>query len=156
MQSGVQKSLLQNEYQFVFENGNEVATGTNALDGKITFSKISYKLTPDDTSVLGEHTYTVKETKGTDGAVLYDEAEYTVKVKVSDDGSGILKAEVVGDTKEADLKFVNDLTKVKVSKIDVTNNTELPGVKTGNQRCGRQSHWIPGSVEVSPIISKVS
>lgn len=107
---GVQKSLLANEYQFaVLENGNEVATGTNALDGKITFTEIPYVLTPDDTSVLGEHTYTVKEIKGTDGAVLYDETEYTVKVKVSDDGSGILKAEVVGDTKEADLKFVNDL-----------------------------------------------
>ena len=37
---GVQKSLLANEYQFaVLENGNEVATGTNALDGKITFSR---------------------------------------------------------------------------------------------------------------------
>ncbi|MBD9014182.1 MAG: LPXTG cell wall anchor domain-containing protein, partial [Lachnospiraceae bacterium] len=145
---GVQKSLLQNEYQFVvLENGNEVATGTNALDGKITFSKISYKLTPDDTSVLGEHTYTVKETKGTDGAVLYDEAEYTVKVKVSDDGSGILKAEVVGDTKEADLKFVNDLTKVKVSKIDVTNNTELPGAKLEIRDADGEviDSWISGS-----------
>ena len=145
---GVQKSLLANEYQFaVLENGNEVATGTNALDGKITFSEISYKLTPDDTSVLGEHTYTVKETRGTDGAVLYDETEYTVKVKVSDDGSGILKAEVVGDTKEADLKFVNDLTKVKVSKIDVTNNTELPGAKLEIRDADGKviDSWISGS-----------
>ncbi len=40
---GVQKSLLANEYQFaVLENGNEVATGTNALDGKITFTEIPY------------------------------------------------------------------------------------------------------------------
>ncbi|MEI3192989.1 MAG: SpaA isopeptide-forming pilin-related protein [Lachnospiraceae bacterium] len=144
----VQTRLLANQYEFtVTENGKEVAKGTNALDGKITFSEIKYKLTPDDTSVLGEHTYTVKETKGTDGAVLYDGTEYTVKVKVTDNGNGILKAEVVGDTKEADLKFVNDLTKVKVSKIDVTNNTELPGAKLEIRDADGEviDSWISGS-----------
>ena len=61
--------------------------------------------------------------------------------------SGILKAEVVGDTKEADLKFVNDLTKVKVSKIDVTNNTELPGAKLEIRDADGKviDSWISGS-----------
>ena len=145
---GVQKSLLANEYQFaVLENGNEVATGTNALDGKITFTEIPYVLTPDDTSVLGEHTYTVKEIKGTDGAVIYAETEYTVKVNVTDNGNGTLKAEVVGDTKEADLKFVNDLTKVKISKIDAANQAELPGAKLEIRDADGEfiDSWISGS-----------
>ena len=49
--------------------------------------------------------------------------------------------------KEADLKFVNDLTKVKVSKIDVTNNTELPGAKLEIRDADGKviDSWISGS-----------
>ncbi len=78
-----------------------------------------------------------------------------MKVNVTDNGNGILKAEVVGDTKEADLKFVNDLTKVKISKIDAANQAELPE-RNWKSAMQTANSLIPGSVEVSLIISKVS
>ena len=73
-----------------------------------------------------------------------------MKVNVTDDGNGRLKAEVVGDTKEADLKFVNDLTKVKISKIDAANQAELPGAKL-EIRDADGEVIDPGSVEVSSL-----
>ena len=61
--------------------------------------------------------------------------------------SGTLKAEVVGDTQEADLKFVNDLTKVKISKIDAANQAELPGAKLEIRDADGEfiDSWISGS-----------
>ena len=41
----------------------------------------------------GTYTYTVKETKGTLGGVIYDETDHTVIIKVVDDGNGNLIAE---------------------------------------------------------------
>lgn len=76
--------------EFTFElydaNGKLVATAHNEADGKIAFGDIEIK-------AAGEYTYTVKEVKGNAEGITYDDAVFTVKVIVTDNGDGTLKVE---------------------------------------------------------------
>ena len=75
------KDLTKGEFTFTAEeNGRKVAEGTNAADGSITFSEITY-------TEAGEHTYTVRETKGTEASVSYDTHTYEVRVRVTEEGN---------------------------------------------------------------------
>jgi len=81
------RNLADGEFSFdLYEGSNKLQTTTNK-NGKVTFDSISYK-------EVGEHTYTVKEVKGTDSTIAYDESEKHVTVKVTRDGDN-LKTEVV-------------------------------------------------------------
>ena len=81
------RNLADGEFNFdLYEGSNKLQTTTNK-NGKVTFDSISYK-------EVGEHTYTVKEVKGTDSTIAYDESEKHVTVKVTRDGDN-LKTEVV-------------------------------------------------------------
>ena len=81
------RNLADGEFSFdLYEGSNKLQTTTNKND-KVTFDSISYK-------EAGEHTYTVKEVKGTDSTIAYDESEKHVTVKVTRDGDN-LKTEVV-------------------------------------------------------------
>ena len=81
------RDLVDGEFSFeLYEGANKLQTTTNK-NGKITFNSISYK-------EVGEYTYTVKEVKGNDSSISYDESEKQITVKVTKDGNN-LKAEVV-------------------------------------------------------------
>ena len=81
------RDLVDGEFSFdLYEGSNKLQTVTNK-NGKVAFNSISYK-------EVGEHTYTVKEVKGTDSTIAYDESEKHVTVKVTRDGDN-LKTEVV-------------------------------------------------------------
>ena len=81
------RNLADGEFSFdLYEGSNKLQTTTNK-NGKVTFDSISYK-------EVGEHTYTVKEVKGTDSTIAYDESEKHVTVKVTRDGDN-LKTEVI-------------------------------------------------------------
>ena len=81
------RDLVDGEFSFeLYEGANKLQTTTNK-NGKITFDSISYK-------EVGEHTYTIKEVKGSDSSISYDESEKQITVKVTKDGND-LKAEVV-------------------------------------------------------------
>ena len=81
------RNLVDGEFSFdLYEGSNKLQTVTNK-NGKVAFNSISYK-------EVGEHTYTVKEVKGTDSTIAYDESEKHVTVKVTRDGDN-LKTEVV-------------------------------------------------------------
>lgn len=133
--SGVKETKLEaGAYNFeVVEGEKVVATGTNDADGKITFTPIKYAVKADGTSDLRTHLYTVKEVKGTKGYTIYDSSEYTVTVDVTDGQDGKLQAkitEIKKDGKKADkISFVNDLTKVQISKKSVTGTEELEGAE---------------------------
>ena len=85
-------------------NGDEIETVQNAADGSYAFSKLEYIRNAEQND-LGEHRYTVKEVKGALKGVTYDDAEYTVKVTVTDNGDGTLK--VVASENAAALDFIN-------------------------------------------------
>ncbi len=91
------RELENGEFSFrILEGDKVVATGTNTADGTVTFSPITY-------TEEGEHTYTVKEVKGNVSYVIYDDAVYTVTVKVTDPGDGQLVAAVyAGSTQITD------------------------------------------------------
>ena len=81
------RDLVDGEFSFeLYEGSNKLQTTTNK-NGKISFDSISYK-------EVGEHTYTVKEVKGDNNTITYDETEKQVTVKVTKDGNE-LKSEVV-------------------------------------------------------------
>ena len=94
------RDLKAGEFSFELVEGDKVvAKGTNAADGKITMSKITY-------DKPGKHTYTLREAKGNAGGITYSDAEYTVVTTITDNGDGTLKAEHV--LKGADeAKFTN-------------------------------------------------
>ena len=96
------RDLKEGEFNFELVEGNEVvATGTNAANGNITMSEITY-------TEAGEHTYTLRETKAgaTENGITYTNAEYTIVTKVTDNGDGTLGVEhKLQDADEA--KFTN-------------------------------------------------
>lgn len=84
------KDLTEGEFTFaLYENDIEIARVSNDGEGKIRFD-----LTYEDESGEGEHIYTLAEVKGEAAQIVYDETIYTIQVRVTDDGTGQLKAEV--------------------------------------------------------------
>ncbi len=81
------RDLAEKEFTFVlYENGVEIDRQTNDENGDFTFKTIEY-------TKADEYVYTVKEdATNKKGGVTYDEDVYTVTVKVTDDGKGVLSA----------------------------------------------------------------
>jgi len=106
------------EFTFsVLEGDKVVATGTNAADGTITFTPITY-------TTAGVYTYTVQEDAGTLGGVTYDEREFTVTVTVTDNGAGKLLVSVSYDTAIA---FENTYTPEKTEEVVISGDKNLTG-----------------------------
>ena len=103
------KTLEAGQFSFVItdEAGTVVSKGTNAADGSIDFSEITYGLAD-----VGEYTYTISEVIPSDAAgnvskgCTYDDTKYTVKVTVVDDGDGTL--EVTKDVEDKIFTFTNE------------------------------------------------
>ena len=83
------RDLKEGEFSFELVEGEDakvVATGTNAADGKITMSEITY-------NEPGKHTYTLREVPGdANDGITYDSKTYTIETTVTDDGKGELVA----------------------------------------------------------------
>lgn len=74
------------EFSFeMLEDGNVVATGTNAADGTVTLSAVTY-------DAPGTHSYEIREVNGgkTIDGVRYSGTTYHVNTTVSDTGNGAL------------------------------------------------------------------
>lgn len=89
------RDMAEGEFSFELVEGEGkdakvVATGTNAADGKITMSEITY-------NEPGKHTYTLREVKGGTASkgITYSDAKYTIETTITDNGDGTLKAEHV-------------------------------------------------------------
>ena len=160
------------DYSFqVTENGKVVATGINDAEGKVIFSEIVYNINGDDQTALGEHTYEIREVEGTDKTTLYDDTVYTLKVNVTDNGDGTLKAEVTSVVKGKenmdgmdDVQFVNDFTKFRISKkaIDASESEELEGatlhiededgnVVVGPWESAKEAKYVEGVLKAGEI-----
>lgn len=82
------RDLKEGEFSFELVEGNKVvATGTNAADGKITMSEITY-------NEPGKHPYTLREVNGgtTSKGITYSDAKYTIETTITDNGDGTLSA----------------------------------------------------------------
>ena len=107
------KALEAGKYSFVLKEGDkELETVTNAADGTVTFSPISY-----DESQVGTHKYTISEVAGNEPGVTYDTTVQEVEVKVEKVSATELKATASKEAK--DLVFTNKYTPAK-TKVSVT------------------------------------
>jgi len=76
------RTLKEGEFNFeLVEDGNVVATGSNDADGNVVFSSITY-------TQPGSHVYTVREVKGSETGVTYDDHSYLVYTQITDNGDG--------------------------------------------------------------------
>ena len=117
------------EFELKDADGTVIETVKNDEKGAVNFSKLSY--TEKDAGKT--FTYKVNEKIPSEAdTYLYDNTVYTVTVAVEDNRDGTLKltTKVNGEdyTKEA-MKFVNDSTKVTITKVDDTTLKALSGAK---------------------------
>ena len=117
------------EFELKDADGKVIETVKNDEKGAISFSKLSY--TEKDAGKT--FTYTVNEKLPSEAdTYVYDKTVYTVTVNVEDNRDGTLKltTKVNGeDYTETAMKFVNDTTKVTISKVDDTTLKALAGAK---------------------------
>ena len=119
------RDLKAGEFRFELVEGNDVvATGTNAADGKITMSEITY-------NEAGEHTYTLREANGgtASNGISYDGKTYTIVTTITDNGKGelVAKHELKGDN---EAKF-NNSYKPNPDEFSVTDQIKATKVLTG-------------------------
>ena len=83
------RDLVNGEFKFVLKDdqGNQVGSEVTNQNGKITFPSIKFEKE-------GIYNYSVKEVKGENNTIKYDESEKHVTINVTKDGNN-LKAEVV-------------------------------------------------------------
>ena len=108
------------------KQGSTVATGTNAADGAITFDKpLSY--TQAD---VGTHAYTVTETGNLPSGVRDIVTQLAVKVSVTDNDDGTLRASVAYPDGADHLTFVNEYG------ADASASVSLNGTKSYDAPAG--------------------
>ena len=108
-------------YKFnLIKDGQVVDTQTSTEGGFVSFKKLDF-------NTKGEFNYTIKEVKGSDNNIIYDEHEEKVKVVVSEDEKGNLKADI---TYDSDGVVFNN--KTKPSKLVLKKLVEGTDNKTKN------------------------
>lgn len=114
-------TLAKNQFSFeLVDSSNTVLqTAKNDADGNISFSKISYGAA----DVGKTYTYTIREKNEGEAGYTYDAHEETVKVAVSDDGSGNVAANATYDADGANFSNSYAADGSYVQKATV----ELPG-----------------------------
>lgn len=120
------RDLKEGEFSFELVEGNDVvATGTNAADGKITMSEITY-------NEPGKHTYKLREVPGDAGnGITYSDAEFTIETAVTDNGKGEL--EVKHELKGVDEAKFNNGYKPNPDEFSVTDQITATKVLTGRE-----------------------
>ena len=115
------KALEAGKYSFVLKEGDkELETVTNAADGTVTFSSISY-----DESQVGTHKYTISEVAGSEAGITYDKTVQEVEVTVEKVSATELKATASKEAK--DLVFTNKYTPAGATSVTLGAKKVLEG-----------------------------
>ncbi|WP_152929177.1 Spy0128 family protein, partial [Streptococcus oralis] len=115
------KALEAGKYSFVLKEGDkELETVTNAADGTVTFSPISY-----DESQVGTHKYTISEVAGSEAGITYDKTVQEVEVTVEKVSATELKATASKEAK--DLVFTNKYTPAGATSVTLGAKKVLEG-----------------------------
>lgn len=123
------RDLAAGEFSFELrdQDGNVVATATNAADGSIVFTS------PVTFTEPGEYTYTIVEVSGNVSGVTYDDAVHTAVVTVTDNGDGTLSATVTYDGSGKLPVFTNVFTPSEPGKPGEPEKPSKPGIpQTGD------------------------
>ncbi len=122
--TGEGAKLKDGQFGFTLSKKGEtevIATARNKADGSISFTIECDK--------PGTYEYVIREDKGSEPGVTYDENSFDVTVTVTDDGSGTLKATVSGSASERVFKNVFEKT---VSENDVLFSLKLKKQLSGD------------------------
>ncbi|EGV00949.1 Cna protein B-type domain protein [Streptococcus oralis SK313] len=150
------KALEAGKYSFVLKEGDkELETVTNAADGTVTFSPISY-----DESQVGTHKYTISEVAGSEAGITYDKTVQEVEVTVEKVSATELKATVSKEAK--DLVFTNKYTPAGATSVTLGAKKVLEGkdleagkysfvLKEGDKELETVTNAADGTVTFSPI-----
>ncbi|MHA3042487.1 Cna B-type domain-containing protein [Streptococcus sp. 517s] len=151
------KKLEAGKYSFVLkkEDGSVVETVTNAADGTVTFSPISY-----DESQVGTHKYTISEVAGSEAGITYDKTVQEVEVTVEKVSATELKATASKEAK--DLVFTNKYTPAGATSVTLGAKKVLEGkdleagkysfvLKEGDKELETVTNAADGTVTFSPI-----
>lgn len=116
------RDLAAGEFSFELrdQDGNVVATATNAADGSIVFTS------PVTFTEPGEYTYTIVEVSGNVSGVTYDDAVHTAVVTVTDNGDGTLSATVTYDGSGKLPVFTNVFTPSEPGKPEKPSKPGIP------------------------------
>ena len=150
------KKLEAGKYSFVLKEGDkELETVTNAADGTVTFSPISY-----DESQVGTHKYTISEVAGSEPGITYDTTVQEVEVKVEKVSATELKATAPKEAK--DLVFKTVYTPAGAASVTLGAKKVLEGkdleagkysfvLKEGDKELETVKNAADGSVTFAPI-----
>lgn len=91
------RGLAEGEFEFELSAAEgtpmpQTTTATNAADGTVTFSPITYHLGDLAGETSKTFTYTISEVANGKAGVTYDQIKHTVSVMVTDNGDGTLRA----------------------------------------------------------------
>ena len=116
--------------ELVDKDGKVLHSLKNDENGKVVFPALTF-------DAAGEYTYTLRQVKGSEAGMTYDDKVYTVKVTVSDNGQGQLLVQAENAT---GVVFVNRLAE--------TSQTEDPGKDPGK----KEEKQLPKTGEASSIL----
>ena len=90
------RGLAEGEFEFELSAAEgtpmpQTTTATNAADGTVTFSPITYHLGDLAGETSKTFTYTISEVANGKAGVTYDQIKHTVSVMVTDNGDGMLR-----------------------------------------------------------------
>lgn len=114
--------------QFVFElvdaEGQVLQTAKNNAAGQIIFDEISYDR-------AGTYTYTIREVKGNQIGILYDDSEYAIMVEVEDNEKGQLVA--VKTYIDGPASFINEYIPMESIGSGTSNTPKNPSESTNSK-----------------------
>ena len=116
--------------ELVDKDGKVLHALKNDENGKVVFPALTF-------DAAGEYTYTLRQVKGSEPGMTYDDKTYTVKVTVTDNGQGQLLVQAENAT---GVVFVNRLAE--------TSQTEDPGKDPGK----KEEKKLPKTGESSSIL----
>lgn len=116
--------------ELVDKDGKVLHALKNDENGKVVFPALTF-------DAEGEYTYTLRQVKGSEAGMTYDDKTYTVKVTVTDNGQGQL---LVQAENASGVVFVNRLAE--------TSQTEDPGKDPGK----KEEKQLPKTGEASSIL----
>ena len=128
-------TLTGGQFSFVVkdEDGNQVASGTNDANGKITFSTIEYFLADLDGQTSKTFRYTITELKPDSGvhpSMFYDGLEIGVTVTVEyDPTTGVLTVHDPVYTADTTFNNVDNPDNITVTPVGNKTTTNITGVR---------------------------
>ncbi len=136
--TGSRTQVYANEFEFGLYDaeGKLIESVKNDADGNFKFTTL--KFDENDVAVSGQKqiTYTVKEIKGSDIRVTYDETIYTVVVTVKDnEKGGITSSYTVNDVTDGLIEFTNIYTQ-KPEDVTINFDINKTVVNKGSEKIG--------------------